>query len=253
MSGIEPLVVLPVAALHLSVMPGRIGADQFMPYPVFLQMFLKKGWFIPMGSEAVGELRSIVGLDTFNRAGKCLYKVFHKLRGRIGAVFLKGFYKAPSGILIDGWVLKELFSKNLTVFQAGGGNKFDIHLDALSRMIHLLIRLGDVFGVGRMNSHNALLFEEAVKTGNGAFIATLHEFYPENDQTGMRIAPAHIPDEFDLFKSVLVWMGMRTSGTIAQGIPGTIVTVFPTINVLTVGFILHSSFGNPIAVCVVNK
>ena len=90
---VEALLVLSMTTFHLSVVPGRIGADQFMPYPVFLQMFLKKGWFIPMGSEAVGELRSIVGLDTFNRAGKCLDQVFYKLRGRINAVFLKSFYK----------------------------------------------------------------------------------------------------------------------------------------------------------------
>ena len=56
----------------------------------------------PEGSEVVGELYSVVDLDAFNRAGKLLYKVFQKLRGRIRAVFFKGFYKTPSGILIDG-------------------------------------------------------------------------------------------------------------------------------------------------------
>ena len=252
MSGIEPLVVLPVAALHLSVMPGRIGADQFMPYPVFLQMFLKKGWFIPMGSEAVGELRSIVGLDTFNRAGKCLYKVFHKLRGRIGAVFLKGFYKAPSGILIDGCVLKELFSKNLTVFQAGGGNKFDIHLDALSRMIHLLIRLGDVFGVGRMNSHNALLFEEAVKAGNGSGIPSLSKLNPENHKTRMGIAPSHMEDEVDFFRSMLVRMMMGTPGAVAKGFQRAVIAAFPAVNILSIGFVLNSSLRDTMLFSVAN-
>lgn len=69
----------------------------------------------------------------------------------------------------------------------------------------------------------------------------------------MGITSAHILDQLDLFRSMLIWMGMRTFGTIAQGIPGTIVTVFPTINILTVGFIFYRSFGNPITVCVVNK
>ena len=30
MGGIEPLIILPVAALHLAVMPWRIGADYLM-------------------------------------------------------------------------------------------------------------------------------------------------------------------------------------------------------------------------------
>ncbi len=53
----------------------------------------EKGWLITMRGKVVGEFRSIVSLDTFNRAGKCLDQVFYKLRGRINAVFLKSFYK----------------------------------------------------------------------------------------------------------------------------------------------------------------
>lgn len=93
MGGIEPLVVFPVAMFHFPVMSGDIGADHFMSYPMFFQTFLEKGWFITMRGKVVGEFRSIVSLDTFNRAGKCLDKVLHKLRGRINAVFLKSFYK----------------------------------------------------------------------------------------------------------------------------------------------------------------
>lgn len=49
-----------------------------MPYPMLLQAFLKKGWFIPMCGKTVGEPCSIVGLDTFDCVGKCLYKVLHE-------------------------------------------------------------------------------------------------------------------------------------------------------------------------------
>lgn len=78
MGGIEPFIILPMAALRLHVMSGRIGEDHFMPYPMLLQAFLKKGWFIPMCGKTVGEPCSIVGLDTFDCVGKCLYKVLHE-------------------------------------------------------------------------------------------------------------------------------------------------------------------------------
>ena len=141
-------------------------------------------------------------------------------------MFLEGFHIAPAGVFINGGILIELFTFCLIDQTTGRKNKLYIDLYPLSGVFHLLIRLGDILGIREFFCHDPLFLKETVKTWNGAFISSLHEFHPENDQTGMRIAPAHIPDEFDLFKSVLVWMGMRTSGTIAQGIPGTIVTVF---------------------------
>ena len=223
MRGIEALVVLPVAALHLPIMPGGIGTDHFMLYPMFLQTFLEKGWFIPMGREAVGELCPIVGLDTFNRAGKGFYKVFHKLCGRIGTVFLKGFYKTPSGILIDSCVLEEMFPNNLAVFQAGRGDEFDIDLDALSWMIHLFIGFRDILWIWRMNGHDALFSKESVKAGDGPGIAALPELNPENDQAGIGVAPAQVLDEPDLLGSMLVGMMVRASGAVAQRVPGAVI------------------------------
>lgn len=244
MGGIEPFIILPVAALHLPVVSGRIGADHFMPYPMFLQTFLEKGWFIPVRGKTVGELRAIVGLDTLDPAGKRLDKVFYKLRGRIGAVFLKSFYKAPSGVLINGGILEELFSDHLAVFQTDRGDKFDIYLDTLSRIIHLLIRFGNVFGIWRMDGHHVLFFEEAVKAGDGTGISSLTELDPENNETGMGIAASHIPNEFDLLRGMLVGMVMRASGTVTERIPGAIIAAFPAINILPVGFILDSGFGD---------
>lgn len=141
-------------------------------------------------------------------------------------MFLKSFHIPPAGVFIDGGILIKAFSFCF-IDQTGGRNEFDIDLYPLPRIFHLLIRLWDVFGIGKFLSHDTLLFEETVETGDGAFITTLHEFDPENDQSGMRIASAHIPDQFNLVRSMLVWMGMGTSGTVAQGIPGTIVAVFP--------------------------
>lgn len=117
--------------------------DPFMPYPMFLQMFWKRVDLSRCCNKTVGELRSVIRLDTFNCAGKCFYEVFYKLSGKIVAVFLKRFNKTPSEILVDGGKLEELFSNNINVFQAGRGNKFIIYMDTMSGIIHLFIRLGD--------------------------------------------------------------------------------------------------------------
>ncbi len=48
MGSIEPLIVLPVAALHLAVMPWRIGADYLVPDAMLLQTHLEKGGLVRM-------------------------------------------------------------------------------------------------------------------------------------------------------------------------------------------------------------
>lgn len=116
MRGIEPLVILPVAALYLAVVPGRKGPDDFVTDAVGLQMLLEKRGSFLVARKAVGEFRPVISLDTFDCAGKGFYQMFHKLGGGIGIVFLKRFNKTPSGILIDRCVLKELFSDHLAVF-----------------------------------------------------------------------------------------------------------------------------------------
>lgn len=52
---------------------------------------------------------------------------------------------------------------------------------------------------------------------------------------------------------MLVGMGMRTSGTITQGILGAIVASFPTIDILTVSLVFDSCFGDSITFSVFNK
>lgn len=104
-----------------------------------------------MRSEPVGKLRSVIRLDTLDVQRESLYQVLHKQCGRIGAVFLKSFHKTPSRILINGSVLEELLPNDLAVFETGGRDKFDIHLDTLTGILHLLIWLWDVFGIGWMD------------------------------------------------------------------------------------------------------
>lgn len=113
-----------------------------------------------MRSKAVGKFCSIIRLDALNGVRERFYEVLHKLGGRIGIVFLKGFYKAPSGILINGSVLEELFPNDSAIFETGGRDEFHIYLDTLSRILHLLIGLRNVFRIWRMHRHDALFFED---------------------------------------------------------------------------------------------
>ena len=170
MGGIEPLVVLPVAALHFAVMPRGIGSDYLVADAMLLQTHLKKGGLVPVCGEAVCELSAVVRLDALNGAGEGFHKVFHKQGRGIGTVFLKSLHKTPSGILVNGGILEEMLSDYLTVYKAGRGDELHIHLNALPGMVHLLIRLGDILGVGGMDSHEPLFFEEAVQSWDGAGI-----------------------------------------------------------------------------------
>ena len=202
--GIKTLVVLPVAALRLAVMPGCIGANDFMEDAVALETLLEKGWFIPVGGKTVSGLRPVIGLDALNGVWEGFYKAIHKQGRGIRALFLKSLHIAPSGILVNGSVLEETPSNYPAVNQTGRGNKLHIHLDALPGALHLFVGLGDVLGVGGMFSHDAPLFEEAVQSWDGAGITALHEFHPENGEAGIRVSPAHIGNKFNLGRSMLV-------------------------------------------------
>lgn len=253
MGCVKTLIILPMASLYLSVVTGRKGPDDFMPYSMSFQVFLEESRLIPVRSKAVGKFRSIIGLDALDGERERFYQVLHKLCGGIGAVFLKSFHKTPSGILVNGSVLEELLSNDPAVFETGGRDKFDIHLDTLARILHLLIWLWDVFGIGWMDRHNALLFQEAVESGDGAGITALPEFHPKNDQTGIRITAAHLKDEPCFLRGMLVRVMVRASGAITQGFYGAVKASFPAIDILAVCFVFNGSSGNAILLSVTDQ
>lgn len=253
MGRIKTFIIFPVAALYLPIVPGCKGPDGLVCDPMCFQMFLKESRLVPVSSKAVGKFRPIIRLDTLDGKGERFYEVLHKLCRRIRAVFLKGFYKTPSGILVYGGVLEELLSNDLAVFEAGGGDEFHIHLDTLSGILHLLIRLRDVFWIGRMDRHNALFPEETVETGDGAGITTLSELDPENDQTGIGVTAAHVPNQFDFLRGMLIGVAVRTSGAITQGLNGAVIATFPTIDVLPVGLVFDRSLSDAIFFSILNE
>ncbi len=78
MGGVETLVVLPVAPLHLPIVPRRIGTDYLMADAMELQVFLEQGGFVPAGGKTAGELGPVICLDAFDTAWEGFDKVFHK-------------------------------------------------------------------------------------------------------------------------------------------------------------------------------
>lgn len=67
MDRIETLIILPMAAFHLSVMPWSKRTNDFVTDPVHFQMFLEMHRLLPVSGKAVGKFSSIIGLDAFGR------------------------------------------------------------------------------------------------------------------------------------------------------------------------------------------
>ena len=64
---IEALLIFPVAAFHLSVVPRGKGADEFVPDTQSRSGLLKeRGTVLPAVGKTVGELKTVVRLDTLH-------------------------------------------------------------------------------------------------------------------------------------------------------------------------------------------
>ena len=250
--GVKAFVVLAVAALDLAVVPGRERPDLLVADPVFHQPDLEEGRIVPGSSgEALGEFRTVIRLNTFDRNRKGLEQVFEEEGGGKGASLVKGFDIAPTGVFVDGGVLVELLTGGVT-YEAGSRDKLDVDLDALSGIPHLLVRLRDVLGVRRFDSHDALAFEDAVEAGDGTLVAALHKLDPEDDEAGVWVSAAHIGDKFELLRGMLSWMAVRTSGTVAEGLPGTVVAVLPAVDLLAVDAVTDRGPGDAVLLGVLN-
>ena len=147
---------------------------------------------------------------------------------------------------------EKILSDDVGIFQAGRRNKLHVNLKPLSGILHLFIRLGDILGVGRLAGHKPLFAKKTVESGNGTGVATPGKFHPEDNQTVMRIASAHISDKFDFLRSVLVGVMMWPSGTIPEGFDRAIISPSPSVNILTVGFIFYGSFRDTMLFSVFN-
>lgn len=128
MRGVKPFIVLTVAAFYFAIVPWRKRTDELVANPVCQQMSLKHSRLIPVCGETVGKFRTII----------------------------RSLYEPPSGEFIQSSVLEELLPFDIAIDQTGSRDELDVDLDALTRMLHLLVRLRDILGIGWMDRHNTL-------------------------------------------------------------------------------------------------
>ena len=94
MGVVEATLILPVAALHLAVVAGRVGANQLVPNAQLCGGPLKERDQFTVGlCKAIGKLKPVVSLDTFDgeamlfEEGVCLLQ---KVCRRTGALLIVG-------------------------------------------------------------------------------------------------------------------------------------------------------------------
>ena len=137
---VKALLGFSVAALHLSVVPGRIGADE--PNSQLSDRCLKEGFQIALAArKAIGERKAVIGLNTLDGnafAGKLPGDLAWKVRGGKGALFLVSAWNPVAGIPVNGGVPIQL---SLRACNTASGYDLHVDLNALAGILHLLVGL----------------------------------------------------------------------------------------------------------------
>lgn len=183
MGVVEATLILTVAALYLAIVTGRIGTNQLVPNAQLCSGFLKERDQFTVGlSKAVGKLKSVVSLDTFD--GKAVpfeesICFLQKVRRGVGALFIVSSQVPQPRKLVDGGILKE----SLPGRTARARNNLDVNLNTLSRIGHLLIGFRAVrllFGLLRQSTHT---FQYPVQAFRAASVSAFLQPAPQVDQT----------------------------------------------------------------------
>lgn len=142
---VETFLVFPVAAFDLAVMARGIRANELVADAQRESGGFKERREKAIGiGEAVGELKAVVSLNTFNadpapgEPSDCLPE---EVSGGEGGLLLIGSEEAEAGELVDGGILKETQRR---IGDTTPGNDLHVDLDPLARMGHLFIRLGHI-------------------------------------------------------------------------------------------------------------
>ena len=136
---IELLVIFPVTALHLTIVPGSEWSDQLMPDAQLLQRTFKQSRLRFLTVQTVCKLRAVVSLDAFDGIRELFHHMLDELGRCVGAMFLKGFQITETAVFVDECVLIEFLSFRFSD-KAGSRNKLDIDLSSLPRILHLFVR-----------------------------------------------------------------------------------------------------------------
>ena len=231
-AGIEALLVLAVAALHLSVVARGVGADELMSDAQLGGSGLKQSRQLPPAvGKAVGELKAIVGLNAFHPdapAGIPADQLFEEVGRGEGGLFGVGGEETQAGELIYGGVLEQA---QVRIGDAAVRHHLYIHLDTLAGISHLLIGLGLVGWLLLCLRKQAQLPHDPEQALRAAGITSFPQSVPQLHHTEVRIATAQVPDQLQLRLCVLVGVVMRPPGLTGQGLHGPIPACFPEIDV----------------------
>lgn len=147
MTGIKLFVIFSVTALYFAVMPGRIGANFFVPNAKLCQCLRKErqGLLLTV-CHFVCKFRPIVCLDAFNGKRKFFYHMLNKLSGRIGALLLECLKISEPAIFIYKSILVIFLLRRFSN-KANLWNIFHINLYSLPWILHFLIRFWDIFRI----------------------------------------------------------------------------------------------------------
>ena len=108
-AGVKASLILAVAALHFAVVARRVGTDELMPDTQLGSSGLKQSREIPPAvGKTVGELKSIISLDTFHAdtsAGVPLEQLFQEIGGGTGGLLRVGGQEAQACKLVNSSVL----------------------------------------------------------------------------------------------------------------------------------------------------
>ena len=252
-AGIEAFLVLTVAALHLTVVPRGIRANQLMLDAQLSSRPLKQRRQIAFTvGKTVGELGTVVRLDTLHLDPAARIprgQSAKEISRRIGGLLRIGGEKAQARELVDGGVLEQ---PKLRIRDALARHDLHIYLHALSGTGHLLVRLGFVciFRLfGRKQPH---FTHDTEQTLRATGVAALPQTVPEFDHTQGWIPAAHVTDELQLGLCVLVGMAVGPSGLAGQGCHTTIPALLPEVDVRPALVVLPAGAADAVFFCVLH-
>ena len=249
--GIKAFLVLPVTALHFSVMAWRIRADELVADAQLGSGRLKQSRQVtPAVGKAVGEFKAIVRLDALHpdsSAAIPFHELFEEISGGVSGLLRVGRQKAQTCELVNGGVLVKPKLWNRDTAQ---GDDFHIYLNTLARIGHLFVRLGLIclFLLG-LRKHPQFPHdpEQALRA---AGIAALPEPVPQLHHAEIRVSAAHIPDQFQLRLCVLIGMAVRAFGVAGQRGLCSIPAGLPEVDVRPALVVLPAGAADAVFFCV---
>ena len=152
--------------------------------------------------------------------------------------------------LIYGSVLKQA---KLRICDATARNDLYVHLNALSGMVHLLIRLWfvSIFGLFvRKHPQPSHYAKQALRV---ARIAALPQTMPKLDHAQRWVSAAHVTNELQLGFRVLVRMAVRASGLAGEERLTSIPALLPKVDVRPTFVVLSAGAADAVLFCVFHQ